>query len=70
MVHTLRLGIAGIGNEGHQVVPYCDQVEEADLAAVADVRPAALEAFRSERPEVQLFSSVEAMCASGRVDAI
>lgn len=70
MPDTLRVGIAGIGNEGHQVLPYCDQVEGVQLTAVADSRQGALEAFHAERPGVETFSSVLAMCASGRVDAI
>jgi phthalate 4,5-cis-dihydrodiol dehydrogenase len=64
------MGIAGIGNEGHQVVPHARATEGVELTAVADLRREALDAFREDYPEVQTFPSVEAMCASGQVDAI
>lgn len=67
---TLRYGIAGIGNEGQQVVPYIGQVPGAVLTAVADVRADALEAFRGDHPDVATFQSVDAMCQSSEVDAV
>src|SRR5213078_108534 len=66
----VRFGIAGIGNEGHQIAPYFAREPSVQLAAVADVRPAALDAFREDQPEVQGFESVAAMCESGAIDAV
>jgi phthalate 4,5-cis-dihydrodiol dehydrogenase len=40
------------------------------LAAVADVRAAALDAFRAKNPAEQVFDSVEAMCRSSAIDAV
>ncbi|MBM2810818.1 MAG: Gfo/Idh/MocA family oxidoreductase [Chloroflexi bacterium] len=68
--HLLRIGIAGIGNEGLSIVPFCDAVDGVELTAVADLRRDALDAFRGSHPTVQTFESVEAMCAGGAVDAV
>ncbi len=70
MTATLRVGIAGMGNEGHQVAPYALKTEGVELTAVADLRREALDAFQVQHPEVRTFESVAAMCDSGLVDAI
>lgn len=70
MAQSLRFGIAGIGNEGRGVVPYFDRIDGVELAAVADLRLDALDAFREDHREVRTFDSVARMCESGAVDAI
>lgn len=67
---TLRLGIAGIGNEGVQVARYATEFEGVELTAAADLRSDALAAFGERHAGVRLFESVEAMCAQGDVDAV
>jgi phthalate 4,5-cis-dihydrodiol dehydrogenase len=59
-----------MGNEGRQIAPSFAQEPTVQLTAVADVRPAALDAFKEDEPDVQTFESVAAMCESGTVDAI
>lgn len=70
MDKTLRVGIAGLGNEGHQILPYTQETPDVELTAAADLRPEAVQAVVAESPSVRGFDSVEAMCASGAVDAI
>jgi phthalate 4,5-cis-dihydrodiol dehydrogenase len=66
----MRVGIAGIGNEGRSIVPAFDGLEGIELTAVADLRRAALDAFQEDHPDIRTFESVAAMCASGSVDAV
>src|SRR5262245_43693922 len=70
MASPVRFGIAGMGNEGHQIAPYFAREPSVQLTAVADVRPAALDAFHVDHPDVQTFESVAAMCESGTIDAV
>ncbi|HZT06836.1 MAG TPA: Gfo/Idh/MocA family oxidoreductase [Chloroflexota bacterium] len=70
MATRIRLGLAGLGNEGRQIAPYFAREETVELTAVADVRAEAREAFRHDFPSVRAFESVEAMCRSGAVDAV
>lgn len=67
----LRLGIAGIGIAAEQVLPNVGSIGDiVRLTAVADIRGEALRAFGSRRPDVQLFDSVAALCASDAVDVV
>jgi len=59
-----------MGNEGHQIAPYFARESSVQLTAVADTRPAALDTFREDHPDVQTFDSVAAMCESGAMDAV
>ena len=68
MAATLRVGMAGLGAGARQVLPSFKQVEGVELAAVADVRPGALDEFADRG--VRTFTSVEAMCKSSDVDAV
>jgi phthalate 4,5-cis-dihydrodiol dehydrogenase len=70
MASPLRFGIAGIGNEGRRISPALTDGVYAQLAAVADRRPEAVDAFKEDHPGVSGFDSIESMCASGEVDAI
>jgi phthalate 4,5-cis-dihydrodiol dehydrogenase len=65
----LRIGVAGLGAASRQILPHIEQMPEMELAAAADIRPDALQAFES-RYRRKAFASVEAMCASGEVDAV
>lgn len=67
---TLRLGIAGAGNAGSAVLGSAGKVAGVEVSAVADRRKEALEVWREKIPAIQLFDSIEAMCASDAVDAV
>jgi phthalate 4,5-cis-dihydrodiol dehydrogenase len=68
---VLRLGIAGYGIAAMQVIPDLKKIAgKVKLTALADVRRDALEAFQGANPEVRIFDSVEALCASSEVDAV
>lgn len=70
MDRPLRVGIAGMGNEGHQILPSALETDGIELTAVADLRPEAVQSVVGDMPRVRGFDSVEAMCGSGAVDAI
>jgi phthalate 4,5-cis-dihydrodiol dehydrogenase len=61
--------MAGLGAASRQILPHIAQLPEMELAAGADVRPDALANFES-RYGGKVFASVEAMCASGEIDAV
>lgn len=65
---TLRVGIAGFGGAARQVLPAFKQVPGVELAAVADIRYDALDAFRARG--IKTFDSAEAMFESADVDAV
>ncbi len=65
----LRLGIAGLGAASRQILPQVARVPEMELAAGADIRPAALAEFKATY-RGQVFSDVRAMCESGEIDAV
>src|SRR5262245_36809221 len=67
---TLKLAIAGLGNAGQAVLRDLSAVSEIVLSAVADVREAALAACRAKNPQVEIYTSVEALCQSQNVDAV
>jgi len=66
---NLRIGVAGLGDAGSQVVDAVPGIPGFVLSAVADTREEALEA-QKRRHGVQGFFSVEAMCQSPEVDAV
>jgi phthalate 4,5-cis-dihydrodiol dehydrogenase len=67
----IRLGIAGYGIAAMQVIPDLKKIaDKVKLTALADVRRGALEAFQAQNPDVRIFDTVEAMCASDEVDAV
>jgi phthalate 4,5-cis-dihydrodiol dehydrogenase len=68
MPETLRVGMAGLGIAARIVLPWFTRTPGVRLAAVADVRPDALQPFRVR--EIETFESVEAMCQSADLDAI
>src|SRR5437867_12098455 len=65
---VLRIGMAGLGAGARQVLPSFKRVPGVELAAVADIRPKALDEFAARG--VKTFDSVEAMCRSNDVDAV
>src|SRR5581483_768637 len=69
MAKELRLGIAGLGVASNAIIPAVVEHTNVELAAGADVRENALAQFRAEYG-AKTFASVEAMCASGDVDAV
>ncbi len=68
-MEKLRVGIAGLGAASALVLPCFDDAPGVELAAAADLRPAAREAF-ANRYGLPAFDSVEALCAWEGVDAI
>jgi phthalate 4,5-cis-dihydrodiol dehydrogenase len=65
----LRIGIAGLGAASRLVLADIGKVEGVRLAAAADIRDEARNAFTQERG-LPAFESVEALCESGAVDAV
>jgi phthalate 4,5-cis-dihydrodiol dehydrogenase len=61
--------MAGLGAASRQILPHIARMPEMELAAGADIRPDALQAFEA-RYRRKAYSDVEAMCASGEVDAV
>jgi phthalate 4,5-cis-dihydrodiol dehydrogenase len=61
--------MAGLGAASRQILPHIVRMPDMELAAGADIRPDALQAFEA-RYHRKAFPSVEAMCASGEVDAV
>ncbi len=66
---TLRVGIAGLGAVSGQVLRAFSGVAGVSLAAAADLRPDARDAF-TKRRGLPAFDSVEAMCRSSDIDAV
>lgn len=69
MSDSLRVGVAGLGDAGSQVVTAVPGVPGFVLAAVADTRKDAV-AGCADTHGVRGFDSVEAMCASREVDVV
>src|SRR5260370_21913615 len=61
--------MAGLGAAAGQILPHIARMPEMELAAGADIRPDALQAFEA-RYHRKAFSGGGAMCASGEVDAV
>ena len=70
MAYTLRVGIAGLGNEGHQILPHVGEASGVGLTAVADVRAEALHALKDQQPEVETFSSVAGVPSANSSSAV
>jgi phthalate 4,5-cis-dihydrodiol dehydrogenase len=68
-VAELRIGIAGLGAASTLVLPYMRNVEGVRLTGAADVRAEARAHFAREYG-LPAFAAVEALCASGDVDAV
>ena len=67
--HPLRVGLVGIGVGARQLLPALTRGAHVTLTAVADVRPAALEAMQQEFG-TQSYASVEALAESPNVEAV
>ncbi len=65
----LRLGIAGLGAASRQILSVIHKASGVELAAGADVRTEALEAF-AEKHRAAVFDDVADMCRSEAVDAV
>lgn len=70
MANKLKLGVAGIGTEGQAVLRDAEKYGDVELTAVADLRPEALATVQKRYPNVEPFTSIEAMCEQGEVDAV
>ena len=66
---VLKVGVAGLGDAGSQVVEAVPGLPGFELAAVADSRKDAVAAHK-ERYGTQGFATVEEMCASKAVDVV
>ena len=65
----LRLGIAGLGVASTMVLPGVEKFPHARIAAAADLRPNALDAFRKTY-DARVYDTVEALCADPDIDVI
>jgi phthalate 4,5-cis-dihydrodiol dehydrogenase len=61
--------MAGLGAASRQILPHIARMPEMELAAAADIRPDALQAFAACYGG-KAFPGVEAMCASDAIDAV
>src|SRR5437868_1241748 len=66
---SVRIGVIGIGGMGTGHCASMDQIEEARLAAVCDIDPAAAK-LASEKFGVPGFESADELLDSGLVDAV
>lgn len=69
MHKSLRVGVAGLGAASRQILPHVGRLPQMELTAGADTRPEAVEQFTKKYGR-KGYSSVEAMCDSGEVDAV
>ena len=69
MSEVLRLGIAGLGVASTQILPPLAKLPYIKIAAAADTRGDALAKFR-ETYRGETFTSVDALCGSGEIDAV
>ncbi|HWP60718.1 MAG TPA: Gfo/Idh/MocA family oxidoreductase [Candidatus Acidoferrales bacterium] len=70
MAQALRIGVAGLGDAGSQVVQAAASgVPGIELAAVADTRADAVQTHKA-RYAIAGFGTVEEMCRSDAVDAV
>src|SRR5947209_19809597 len=65
----LRLGVAGLGVASTLFLPGVEQFPQARIAAAADRRTGALEAF-ARKYGGRTYDSVEALCADPDLDAV
>jgi phthalate 4,5-cis-dihydrodiol dehydrogenase len=66
---VLRLGIAGLGVAGSQILAAVSAIPYIKITAAADARKNALDRFRREY-EAKVFDTVEEMCKSSNVDIV
>src|SRR6185503_6012514 len=69
MEQILRVGVAGVGDAGGQVVQAVPGLPGFELPAIADTRQDALRTHH-EKYGTQSFTSVDEMCASDAVDVV
>jgi phthalate 4,5-cis-dihydrodiol dehydrogenase len=69
MAQTLRVGVAGVGDAGGQVVQAVPGLPGFELTAIADTRQDALRTHH-EKYGTNSFTSVDEMCASDVVDVV
>src|SRR5690242_9381804 len=65
----LRLGVAGLGVASTMVLPGVEAFPQAEIAAAADVRASAREAFERKYGG-RAYGTVEDLCADPDVDVI
>jgi len=69
MAEILRIGFAGLGEAATRVLPQISRLPYIKLAAAADLRKSAREAFQEEFHGAA-YDSIEEMCRSRDVDAV
>jgi phthalate 4,5-cis-dihydrodiol dehydrogenase len=65
----LKVGVAGLGTASRLILPYFGTVEGVGLAAAADTRAEAREAF-TKAYGLPVFGSVEELCGMRELDAV
>ena len=67
----LRIGVAGYGTDGrHFHAPFIQAAEGCTLAGVVARADKAIAAVQADYPGLPVFASLDAMIASGAVDAV
>jgi len=67
---SIRVGVAGVAGMGLFHVLTFPKLEGAELTAICDVWPKALEGAGELAPDAKRFADFDEMCASGVVDAV
>jgi predicted dehydrogenase len=67
---TVRVGVAGVAGMGMFHVLSFPKLEGAELTAICDVWPKALEGAGGLAPDAKRFEDFDEMCTSGIVDAV
>lgn len=65
-----RIGIIGFGGIAQHHSNLYKECPEAEIAAICDIKPAALERAKEKWPNAKLFTDYKEMIASGLVDAV
>lgn len=65
-----RIGFVGFGGIAQQHFSLYQSCPEAEIAAICDIRPAALERAKEKAPNARLFTDYKEMIRSGLIDAV
>ena len=66
-VHTLKIGMIGIGVGGAEILPAMEAMDTVKVVAGADIVPATLERFAERFPEARTYDSAEALCRAAKL---
>jgi len=69
-METKRIGIIGLGGISRNHINLYKQCPEAEITAICDIKPAALERAAADFPNAKQFTDYKELIASGLVDAV